>query len=163
VDRFVICCGIAPVCLAGLPASIAVLGWQRALIVMVLVFLTAALWFETLFWKWRKLPFTCSHSASRRPFAIALVRYGFASSLLAGIASLILYCSLEPAALLSLFTLVLWSVWRMRRKRRAAWSNFRILYEELEEPEVNPLELDHFAPHAPAAAPGAARPEGEFA
>jgi hypothetical protein len=51
----------------------------------------------------------------------------------------------------------------MRRKRRAAWSNFRILYEELEEPEVNPLELDHFAPHAPAAAPGAGRPEGEFA
>ncbi len=163
VDRFVICCGIAPVCLAGLPASIAVLGWQRALIVMVLVFLTAALWFEVLFRNWRKLPFTCSYSASRRPFAITLVQYAIASALLAGITSLILYCSLEPAALLSLFTLLLWSVWRMQRKRRAAWSNCRILYQEFEEPEVKPLELDHFEPHAPTAAPGPAPAEAEFA
>jgi predicted permease len=163
VDRFVICCGIAPVCLAGLPASIAVLGWRRALIVTALVFLTAALWFEVRFRNWRKLPFTCGYLAPRRPFAIALVQYGFAAGLLAGIANLILYCSLEPAARLSLFTLLLWSVWRMQRKRRAAWFNCRILYQELEELEVNPLALDHFEPHAPAAAPGPARPEEEFA
>ncbi|HEY3455779.1 MAG TPA: ABC transporter permease [Bryobacteraceae bacterium] len=162
VDRFVICCGIAPVCLAGLPASIAVLGWQRALIVMALVFLTAALWFEMLFRKWRKLPFTCSYQARRRPFAVTLVCYGIASGLLALIATLFLYCSLEPAALLSVFTLLLWSVWRMRRKRRAAWSNSRILYQDFEELEVNPLELDHFEPHAPAVAPGAAGPAAEF-
>ncbi len=162
VDRFIICCAIAPVCLAGLPASIAVLGWQRALIVTVLVFLTATLWFEVLFRNWRKLPFTCSYSASRRPFAVTLVEYSIASALLAVIASLILYCSLEPAALLSIFTLLLWSVWRMRRKRHAAWSNYRILYQEFEEPEVNPLELDHFE-HAPAVAAGPARPEAEFA
>ena len=163
VDRFVICCGIAPVCLAGLPASIAVLGWQRALIVMVLVFLSAALWFEALFRKWRKLPFTCSYSASRRPFAVTLVQYGIASTLLAGIARLFLYCSLEPAALLSLVTLLLWSVWQMRRKRRAAWSNTRILYDESEEPTVYPLQLDHFEPHPPVAASSSASPEAEFA
>ncbi len=163
VDRFVICCGIAPVCLAGLPAAIAVLGWQRALIVTVLVFLSAALWFEVLFRNWRKLPFTCSYSASRHPFALTLLQYSIASALLAGIASLILYCSLEPAALLSLFTLLLWSVWRMRRKRRAAWSDCRILYQEFEEPEVNPLEIGHFEPHAPTAASSAPHPETEFA
>ncbi len=163
VDRFVICCGIAPVCLAGLPASVAVLGWQRGLIVMALVFLTAVLWFETLFRNWHKLPFTCSYSASRRPFAVTLVQYGIASGLLAAVASLILYCSLEPAALLSLFTLLLWSVWRVRRKRSAAWSNCRILYDEIEEAEVNPLELDDFELHVPAAAPGSPRPEAEFA
>ena len=94
-DRFVICCGIVPVCVAGIPASIAVLGWQRALIVMALVFLTAMLWFETLFRNWRKLPFTCSYLPSRHPFAITLVRYGIVSGLLALIASLILYCSLN--------------------------------------------------------------------
>ena len=163
VDRFVICCGIAPVCLAGFPASMAVLGWHRALIVMALIFLTAALWFEVLFRNWRKLPFTCSYSASRRPFAVTLVQYGIASVPLAGTASLILYCSLEPAAFLSLFTLLFWSVWRMQRKRRAGWSNCRILYQEFEEPEVNPLQLDHFEPHAPAPASGTARPAVEFA
>ena len=162
VDRFVICCGIAPVCLAGLPASIAVLGWQRAVIVTVLVFLTAALWFEAVFRNWSKLPFTCSYSAPRRPFAITLVQYAIASSLLAAMASLILYCSLEPAALLSLFSLLFWSVWRMRRKRHAAWSNCHILFQDFEDREVNPLELDHFDPHAPAAASGQPRPEAEF-
>jgi predicted permease len=162
VDRFVICCGIAPICLAGLPAGIAVLGWQRALIVMALVFLTAMLWFEALFRNWRKLPFTCSYLPPQRPFAITLVRYGFASTLLAGIATLLLYCSLEPAALLSVFTLLLWSVWRMRRKRRAAWANCRILYQDFEEQDVSPLELDHFEPHTPTGAQGPARPEAEF-
>ena len=162
VDRFVICCGIAPVCLAGIPAAIAVLGWQRALIVMALVFLTAALWFETVFWKWRKLPFTCSYQAPRRPFAITLLRYGFGSSLLAGIASLILYCSSESAARLSLLTLLLWSVWRMRRKRRAAWSNSRLLFQEFEDREVNPLELDDFEPHPLPAQSRSAPAEAEF-
>jgi hypothetical protein len=163
VDRFVICCGIAPVCLAGLPASMAVLGWQRALIVMALVFLTAVLWFEVVFREWRKLPFTCSHLASRRPFVLTLVRYGIASGLLAGIASLLLYCSLGPAALFSLFTLLLWSVWQMRRKRRVARSDCPIVYQEFEESVANPLELDHFAPHAPTATSGPARPQVEFA
>ncbi len=144
------------------PRAMAVFGWQRALIVMALVFLIAALWFEVVFREWRKLPFTCSYLASRRPFALTLVQYGFASALLAGIASLILYCSLEPAALFSLFTLLCWSVWQMRRKRRAAWSDCRIVYLELEESVANPLELDHFAPHAPAAASRSSRPEAEF-
>lgn len=159
VDRFVLCCGIAPVCLAGLPASAAVLGWQRAFIVTALVFLSAVLWFEAVFRNWRKLPFTCSYLPARRPFAITLVHYGIASTLLAVIASLILYCSLEPAALFSLFTLLLWSIWRMRRKRRAGWPECHILYQESEEPEVSPLQLDDFEPHAVTAS---SRPEGEF-
>jgi predicted permease len=162
VDRFVICCGIAPVCLAALPASIAVLGWQRTLIVMVLVFLTAVLWFEMLFRNWCKLPFTCSYLPSRRPFAITLACYGIASGLLALIASLILYCSLEPAALLSLVTLLLWSVWRMRRKRRAAWSTSRIVYHDFEDLEVNPLELTDFEPHASTVTSSPVRPEAAF-
>lgn len=164
VDRFVICCGIAPVCVAGLPAAIAVLGWQRALVVTALVFLTAVLWFETVFREWRKLPFTCSYVASRRPFVLTLVRYSLASTLLAGSAGLFLYCSLEPAALFSLFTLLCWGVWQMRRKRRAAWSNGGIIYQELEEWVANPLELDHFAPlTSTATRSGPARPGAEFA
>jgi len=146
VERFVVWCGIAPVCLAGLPASVAVLGWQRAIVVTALLFLTAALWFEALFRNWRKLPFTCTYLPARRPLAVTLVRYGIASTLLAGIAGLILYCSIEPAAFLSLFSLLLWSVWRMRGKRRAGWAACPILYEDIEEPEVKPLELGHLEP-----------------
>ncbi|HZQ54719.1 MAG TPA: ABC transporter permease [Bryobacteraceae bacterium] len=162
VERFVLCCGVAPVCVAGLPACVAVLGWQRAVIVTALVFLVAALWFEALFRNWRKLPFTCSRVAPRRPFAITLVRYGLAGGLLAAVASLILYCSLEPAALFSLFTLLVWSIWRMRRKRRGAWRECHILYQELDEPEVSPLRLEDIESPAPAVASGPARREAEF-
>ena len=162
IDRFVLCCGIAPVCLAGLPASIAVLGWPRALIITTLVFLIAVLWFEALFRNWRKLPFTCSYLPPQRPFAITLVRYGIGSGLLVVVANLILYCSLEPAALLSLSTLLVWSIWRMRRKRRVDWSNCRIRYQDFEEPEVSPLQLDDFDPHAPAVLSDARGPAAEF-
>ncbi len=164
VDRFVTCCGIVPVCLAGVPAAIAVLGPLRALTITALVFLTAVLWFETVFREWRKLPFTCSYLASRRPFVLTLVRYGIASGFLAGIASLFLYCSLEPAALFSLFTLLCWSIWQIRRKRRTAWSSGRIVYRESEDSVANPLELDHFAPHISSPAASAPpHPEAEFA
>lgn len=162
VDRFVICCGIGPVCLAGLPASIAVLGFQRALTSMTLVFLIGLLWFETLFRNWRKLPFTCSHRPSQRPFAITLLRYAIGSMLLAGIASLLLYCTLEPAALACLFTLLLWSVWRMRRSRRAECSNCAIRYHEFEEAEVNPLELGHFGFATSPVVSNAQLPKAEF-
>src|SRR5262249_45712971 len=133
VERFVLWCGIAPVCLAGLPASVAVLGPKRALVVTALLFLVAALWLETVFRKSRILPFTCTSLPSPPPLALTIVRCGLASIYLAGIAGLILYCSIEPAALFSLFTLLLWAVWRMRTKRRAAWSTAAILYNDYEE------------------------------
>src|SRR5204863_194755 len=85
VVRFVVCCGIAPVFLAALPASIAVLGWQRALASTALLVLTALLWFEALFRRWQKLPYTCSVLPARRPFAVTLVRYALASTLLAAL------------------------------------------------------------------------------
>ena len=61
MQRFVIACGIVPVYLASLPASIAILGWVRALAVTALGALVALLCFERLFRDWCKLPFTCSY------------------------------------------------------------------------------------------------------
>src|ERR1019366_3707176 len=49
--------GLAPVYLVSLPASIAILGWVRALAVTALGVLVALLCFERLFRDWCKLPF----------------------------------------------------------------------------------------------------------
>lgn len=143
-ERFVIWLGIAPVFAASLPAAIVILGWWRALAVTALSFLTAVLWFEARFRKWRKLPFTCLFSPAKSSAATTLLRYAIASGLLVGLGTLILYCSIEPAAFAALisFQIALW--WKLMRSRRASWKETAIVYEDLPEAEVNPLHLGEF-------------------
>ncbi|MES1262100.1 MAG: hypothetical protein ABUS49_10215, partial [Acidobacteriota bacterium] len=144
VERFVVWCGIAPVFAASLPASVAVLGWQRAGAVTLLSFLTALLWFELLFRKWRKLGFTCSYLPGNRPAAVTLVRYGLGVPLLVAAGAGILYCSIEPAAFLALCSLQLAVYWRQRRKRLAAWADCSLVYEDVLPAEVSPLDLGEY-------------------
>ncbi|HWD99020.1 MAG TPA: ABC transporter permease, partial [Bryobacteraceae bacterium] len=143
-ERFVIWLGIAPVFAASLPAAIAILGAWRAFGVTALSFLTAVLWFEARFRKWRKLPFTCSFLPAKSSAAVTLVRYGVGSYLLVGTGALILYCSIEPAAFVALITFQIALWWKLMRSRRASWKDAPILYEDLPEAEVNPLELGEF-------------------
>src|SRR5260221_2968947 len=82
VERFVICCGIAPIFVASLPASTAILGWLRAAAVTALAFLAALVWFEALFRRWRKLPFTCSYLPGNQPVWLILMRYAMATGML---------------------------------------------------------------------------------
>ena len=82
VQRFVIACGIVPVYLASLPASIAILGWLRALAVTALGVLVALLCFERLFRDWCKLPFTCSYLPGKEMVWLLLFRYSVGHDLL---------------------------------------------------------------------------------
>jgi hypothetical protein len=81
VGRFVIACGIAPVFLASLPATIAILGWLRAIGVTALGVLVALICFERLFRDWVKLPFTCSYLPGKRPFWMLVFRAALAAIL----------------------------------------------------------------------------------
>ena len=90
VERFVVCCGIAPIFLASLPATFAILGWLRAIAATLLGFFTALIWFESLFRRWQKLPFTCSYLPGQKPVWLTLVRYGLAASFLGTLGLLIL-------------------------------------------------------------------------
>ncbi len=95
VQRFVIACGIVPVYLASLPASIAILGWLRALAVTALGVLVALLCFERLFRDWRKLPFTCSYLPGKQMVWLLLFRYSVAMIYFAAIPPLLLSASGE--------------------------------------------------------------------
>jgi predicted permease len=141
VERFVICCGIAPVFLATLPAAVAILGWLRALAVMVLAFLAALVWFEALFRRWRKLPFTCSYLPGKQPVWLTLMRYAMATALLGPAGQLILYCSSEPTAFVALATLLAAAWWKSRAVRRKIWSECAMCYEEAPEAAVMALDL----------------------
>ncbi len=158
VGRFVVSCGIAPVFLAGFPAAVAILGWTRAAAAGILAFLAALLWFEAMFRQWRKLPFTCSYLPGKTPVLFAALRYGLAIPLLAPAGQLILYSSGEPAAFAALlaFLAVLW--WKLRARRRKAWSQCALCYEELPEAAVMVLGLQPGGRNTPTAAAPPAPP-----
>jgi predicted permease len=129
-ERFVVWCGIAPLFVAALPATIAILGWMRAVAVSVLTFCCALVWFEALFRRWRKLPFTCTYLPGKQPVWLILVRYAFASAFVGPAGQLILYCSSEPIAFVALFTFELALLWRWHGARHRAWSACDLCYEE---------------------------------
>ncbi len=141
VQRFVITCGIAPVYLASLPASIAILGWLRALAVTALGVMVALLCFERLFRDWCKLPFTCSYIPGKQQVWLMLFRYSVGMIYFAAIPPMLLSASGELAAFLALFTglVLFWRRWRSIRLAR--WSESAILWEETPEADVMELHL----------------------
>ena len=141
VQRFVIACGIAPVYLASLPASIAILGWLRALAVTALGALVALLCFERLFRDWCKLPFTCSYLPGKQPVALMLFRYSVAMVYFAAVPPLLLTASGELAAFLALFTALLLFWRRWRAKRLAQWADAALRWEEAPEADLQALHL----------------------
>ncbi len=141
VQRFVIACGIVPVYLASLPATIAILGWLRALAVTALGVLVALLCFERLFRNWRKLPFTCSYLPGKEMVWLLLFRSSVAMIYFAAIPPMLLSASGELASFLALFTalVLLWRRWR--GKRIAQWTENSVLWEESLEADVMALHI----------------------
>ena len=141
VQRFVIACGIAPVYLASLPASIAILGWVRAIGVTALGGLVALLCFERLFRDWCKLPFTCSYLPGKQMVWMMLFRYSMAMVYFAAIPPMLLTASGELASFLALFTglVLFWRRWR--NKRLAQWAEASMLWVEAPEADLQALHL----------------------
>ena len=141
VQRFVIACGIVPVYLASLPASIAILGWVRAVGVTALGILVALLCFERLFRDWCKLPFTCSYRPGKQMVWLLLFRASVGMIYFAAIPPLLLTASGELASFLALFTglVLLWRRWR--GKRLAQWAEGAMLWEEAPEADLQALHL----------------------
>jgi predicted permease len=141
VERFVVCCGIAPIFLASVPASFAILGWPRGIAATLLGLFTALIWFEALFREWQKLPFTCSYIPSSKPVWLTVIRYALAAPFLGPLGFLILYSSGEPTAFVALITFQA-AVWcKLRKSRKAAWLTYSVRYDEAPEAEVMSLDL----------------------
>jgi predicted permease len=141
VGRFIIACGIAPVFLASLPATIAILGWLRAIGVTALGVLVALICFERLFRDWAKLPFTCSYVPGKRPFWLLASRAAVAAIYLAVVPRALLAASGELAAFLAVFTglVLFWRRWRA--KRLANWAEVTLLWQDSPDPDVEALRL----------------------
>jgi predicted permease len=141
-ERFVTWCGIAPVFVASLPASLSILGWPRAAVATALSFFIALIWFEATFREWRKLPFTCSYLPGKRPVWLTALFYSLATPFLAPAGKLVLYCSsnLTGFVALATFIAVLW--WKLRARRLRLWSECTLHFEETAEAVVTALDLE---------------------
>jgi predicted permease len=156
VERFVLCCGIAPIFLAGLPAAAAVLGPTRAIAATLLGAGTAWLAFERLFRRWQKLPFTCSYLPGKQPAWLVLTRGMIALPLLGVLGEFLLTCSGDVSAFLALFSFEIAVCWWMREARRKRWAKTVLLWEELPEAAVEELHLQPAAEIVSTAAPATA-------
>jgi predicted permease len=159
VERFVIWCGIIPVFLAGLPATIAVLGPARGTVADTLGFLGSLLFFERYFREFRKLPFTCSYLPGKQPIWALIVRFGVSSAALAPIAQLFLWASAESTPFIALSTglAALW--WRWRLVRRRIWAASPVLWDEQPEAVVCSIDLQRAKDDDTPLAVGTVRPE----
>jgi predicted permease len=141
VERFVIWCGIAPVFVAGLPATIAVLGGARGVAASALGCLGVVLFFEKYFRDFRKLPFTCSYLPGKQPVWALMSRFAMSAAMLAPIAQLFLWASAEATAFIALST-GMFALWRRGRGiRRRLWTASAILWDEQPEAAVHAIDL----------------------
>src|SRR6185369_1653168 len=139
VERFLVWCGIGPVFLAGLPATLAVLGPIRGLAASALGYLGALLFFERYFREWRKLPFTCSYLPGQQAVWLLIFRVFLASGFLLPLASLFLWASAETTSFIAVSTglAALWHRWRALRRRE--WAASVMLWDHLPPPAVEAL------------------------
>jgi predicted permease len=159
IDRFVIWCGIVPVFVAGLPATIAVLGGLRGVLATALGSLGALIFFERYFREFRKLPFTCSYLPGKQPIWALLVRFGVSSAMLAPIAQLFLWASADATSFIALSTALFALWWYWRGMRRRLWSASGIVWDEQPEAAVQTIDLQRAKDDDAPLSVGPVRPE----
>ena len=122
------------------PFEIAILGWRGAR--EALLFAAAyLLLYDSLFYSWQKLPFTCSYVPGQQNTFFVVLRF-FAVLSVLSVLHLFLVACLYNAGLYIAVTAILlvsWSV--VRRSRRYTWSYTPLRFVEEQEPAVRSLNL----------------------
>ena len=73
--KAVLVCGLLPVVLAILPFEIFAAGWATGLMHVLFQITAGALLIELMFWRFGKIPFTCSYFAGKTSLSILVVLY----------------------------------------------------------------------------------------
>ena len=170
VERFVTVFVIAPILLLNLPFAASAFGWPGALRIVAFQALIALGAFEALFNSWQQLPFTCTYVPGKKPLAGLLAGWfavlGLGVPTLARIVGALSGMWQVFAVYFALFCAVY--VW-LRRRRRFAWGDAALIYEDRGE-EVASLGIGEFRysaaessvaavsePRAPATGPAPSR------
>jgi hypothetical protein len=142
VERFLVCCAVAPVALLTLPIELEVLGAAAGFEAAMLCALPSLILMEVFLVQSQRIPFTSSYLPGQRPVIQLLLIYGAAVSLyVSSLAALIESSLANPATAICLFVTLLgaWLFVRGSRKQRIQTS--KLEFEELEEPVIFSLGL----------------------
>lgn len=143
VERFVLCCGVAPVALLTLPLEIRLLGVAAGLVAAALCLLASLVLMEVFLMQSQRIPFTSSYLPGQKPVIQLLLIYGAAISLYVSSLAAIIESCVNGAVSASLSFGVLLTIWlAVRRARRERMETGSLEFEELPEPAVFSLGLD---------------------
>ena len=143
VERFLLCCAVAPVALIMAPLEVALLGIGMGFAVTILCLLPSLVLMELLLIQFDKIPFTSSYLPGQKPVIETLVRYGVGVTLYVSLLSgLINFCLRTPGAAITLFTVLLAAWWIARKARLDDWKVGLLEFEETAEPVVRTLRIE---------------------
>ena len=143
VERFVLCCGVAPVALLTLPLEVRLLGVGAGIAAAALCLLPSLILMEVFLGQSLRIPFTSSYLPGQRPVVELLLIYGAAISLYVSSLAAIIERCVNDAVKVLLLSGVLLAAWLMvRRARRERMESGSLEFEELAEPAVFSLGLD---------------------
>jgi hypothetical protein len=153
VERFVLAYALGPLYAFILPAAVYALGWEIALRMVTLQVLFSLIIFETQFYSWQQLPFTCTYVPGRRPIISIVTGYCAVLGFLVPVASLLIASASRYLPLFVVFGFGFLGGWlKLRGMRREGWRETRILYED-SLTLVADLGIREIRPQTPSSSP----------
>lgn len=122
------------------PLEIALVGW-RGVMEMLLFAVAYLLLYETLFYSWQKLPFTCSYVPGQENGFVVVFRFFSVLSLIPLLDAFFVASLYRPKMYGFLMVLMLTVRIMLRRSRRDTWSYTPLRFAEEPEPVVRSLNL----------------------
>jgi hypothetical protein len=122
------------------PFEIALLGWRGAGEIVLLT-VTYLLLYESLFYHWQKLPFTCSYVPGQGNGFVVVFRFFGVLALIPVVNLIFVKCIYSPGHYIAV-CLALFIAWiAVRNSRRVPWSYTPLRFIEEPEPAVRSLNL----------------------
>ena len=134
VERFVLCYVLLPIYVFVFPVAVRTVGWGMALRMGSMQVLISLILFDSLFYGWQQLPFTCSYVPGKRPMIAIVAAYMGALCAVVPILSVLISAAADFPPLFPFYLVFFAAIWIWARKRRRdGWGEDRLLYEELPE------------------------------
>ncbi len=143
VERFLLCCAVAPVALLTLPVEVTLLGPAAGCGAAILCLLPSLALMELLLMQFEKIPFTSSYLPGRRPVIQTLLIYGASLALYVSVLSaMVNWCLQSPVHAVALFVMMLATWLKLRQGRIENWQVGQLEFEEAPEATVLTLSIE---------------------
>ncbi len=143
VERFLLCCAVAPVALLTLPVEVTLLGPAAGCGAAILCLLPSLALMELLLMQFEKIPFTSSYLPGRRPVIQTLLIYGASLALYVSVLSaMVNWCLQSPVHAVALFVMMLATWLKLRQGRIENWQVGHLEFEEAPEATVLTLSIE---------------------